>query len=104
MCTRPFSRRDVQAFPSGHAMSVVASWAFVVLIAAHGLRMFGKGTRTFWKVHIVLMPSVIVPIYVCGDRIRSGNHTPSQVVSGAVFGLMVAILVFSVMDRRALLS
>ena len=103
MCGEAFQRRDVQAFPSGHAMSVVASWAFIVLVAAHGLKIFHKGTRTFWKVHVIVLPSLIVPIYVCGDRLRSGNHTPAQVIWGSIFGLMTAILVFLVMDREALI-
>jgi membrane-associated phospholipid phosphatase len=83
-------------------MSVSASWAFASLASTHGLLIWKKGTRTFWKIHVVLLPAVIIPVYVCGDRVRSGNHTPFQVLFGAGAGAACALLVFLTMDRTTL--
>ena len=104
MCSRSFERRDVQSFPSGHASSVVSSWMFIVLVGLVGSRVFhhrrDSHMHALWKLSLYLLPALVVPVYVCSERVRSGNHTEFQVLFGAVLGVVVATMVFLCMDHR----
>ena len=104
MCSAEFERRDIQSFPSGHSSSVVSSWVFVILVGLFGSGTFRKGhhSNSLYKMTLFLLPALVVPIYVCSERIRSGNHTWYQVLFGSLIGIGVAFLVFYSMDRSAM--
>lgn len=108
MCGAAFERRDVQSFPSGHAASVVSSWMFVILAGIYGSGLIhhrqNSHMHALWKLSLYLLPSLIVPIYVCSERVRSGNHTEFQVLFGAFLGTLVAALVFACVDHVYTLS
>ena len=111
MCTAVFERRDLQSFPSGHSSSVVSSWVFVILVGLVGSGAIYSDRRmermpvhknALWKLTVFVLPALVVPIYVCSERIRSGNHTWYQVLFGAFIGIAVALLVFYTMDRTCI--
>ena len=66
------------SFPSGHALRAFAVGAYLV---------YSSG----WRIRI---PSVVIPIMIGISRIYLGLHWPSDVVGGAVIGILLATLIY----------
>jgi undecaprenyl-diphosphatase len=76
------------AFPSGHAMAVVA----VLFTAAYLLHRSGRGTWGYWVVGALLLLNSYSRIYL-------GAHWPTDVMGGALVGAIWLFFTISALDR-----
>ena len=76
------SKQNYQAFPSGH--TAVTTGFFAVLFFAS------------WRIGLLCLP---IPLFVAFSRIFLGAHYLSDVVAGAVLGILSAMLITRLMLR-----
>lgn len=76
---------ESQSFPSGHATSIGALSAALVVLSV----MFAR--RANQRQQAYLHAAVAVTV-VCADRVLLGRHYPSDVVAGVLLGVAVALL------------
>ncbi|HVC79423.1 MAG TPA: phosphatase PAP2 family protein [Chloroflexota bacterium] len=78
------------SFPSGHVVFATAVWGFVVFLTWRAL----PGTAWVWIPRILGLAIIIVmPV----SRVLEGEHWPSDVVEGALYGaiwLLLAIVIY----------
>jgi diacylglycerol diphosphate phosphatase/phosphatidate phosphatase len=79
--------------PSGHASNVFAGWIFVLLYVGAKIGAWAFSTGPTYKMLIVL-PSLLVPMYVAATRVLNHEHFPHQVVVGSVIGIASAVLAY----------
>ena len=84
---------STKSFPSGHASSVAALGAILVLLAWMFLR------RSTMR-RLALLACVAVWLVVCLDRVLLGRHYPSDTIAGTLLGVGVALLTQVVLDPR----
>ncbi len=85
-----------RSFPSGHTSKAFAMIVFSVLYLCGKLRLFrSDGSASPLKVAIALSPLVIAGL-VGVSRVRDYYHTVSDVVAGALIGIVSAIVSYGV--------
>ncbi len=82
-----------KSFPSGHASSIAAFVAILVLLTW----MFVRRSNLR---HLALAGCVVLWFVVCLDRVLLGRHYPSDVIAGTLLGIAVALLAQVVLDPR----
>jgi membrane-associated phospholipid phosphatase len=82
------------SYPSGHSMSAMAFYGFLIFLSA-------RYTRSRWKrILFIAMLSILI-LSIGLSRIYLGVHFPSDVVAGFVGGLIwvaFCMIVFSLFD------
>jgi undecaprenyl-diphosphatase len=77
---------DYQSFPSGHATTAFALAACIGFLSA----------RWFW-------PAIAFALVIGVSRVALGAHYPSDVLAGAILGMLGAYFVRVVFSRRSML-
>ncbi len=80
----PHLSSKYHAFPSGHA---VASTAFFAVL-----------TFASWRIGL---PCLVIPILIGFSRIYGGAHYLSDVICAAVLGILCALVVWRIVNRRS---
>lgn len=73
-------------FPSGHAMTSVLLYGYVMLVAARHLRVRAAAA--------VITVAVVAVLLVWWDRVWDGAHWPSDVAGGAAFAFLLLVLAY----------
>ncbi|KQP63757.1 MULTISPECIES: diacylglycerol kinase family protein [unclassified Nocardioides] len=76
------------AFPSGHASSIAAWGAVVVVLVVMLVRRAGVRRLAFGAVAVLV-------VVVCADRVLLGRHYTTDVTAGVLLGVGVALLVLA---------
>ena len=82
-----------KSFPSGHASSIAAFTAILVVLTWMFVRRANQR-------RLALAACVVLWFVVCLDRVLLGRHYPTDVIAGSLLGLSVALLVQVVLDPR----
>ncbi|XP_033728740.1 phospholipid phosphatase 2-like [Pecten maximus] len=94
-----------QSFPSGHSSSVVYAFTYVAIFMDIRLRQQLK-----WRLYFrMVAPTVqtllvIAALYICLTRIQDNKHHPTDVIGGAVVGLVLCLITIFVWSRDAMLE
>ncbi len=84
-----YCESSISGMPSNHAMNFFATFSFICF---------------FFPQRQVIIPSLILTVLVGISRIYLGEHYPSQVITGAIFGsvlgLSLAVLCAKGLKRR----
>lgn len=100
-CTGPKSHTKDAAvsFPSGHASNSFASFTWLTLFIT---KFFPKGEELWWV--LIKISPIFGAIFVAATRITDYMHHVSDVISGCVLGIGIAVLMFSTQSKRIILS
>ncbi|XP_069107824.1 phospholipid phosphatase 1-like [Argopecten irradians] len=82
-----------QSFPSGHSSSAVYAFTYVAIFLEIRLRYQLK-----WRLYLRMIGPVIqtlliiAALYICLSRIQDNKHHPTDVLGGAVVGLVFCLI------------
>ncbi|OWF43879.1 phospholipid phosphatase 1-like [Mizuhopecten yessoensis] len=94
-----------QSFPSGHASSAVYAFTYIAIYLDIRLRQQLKWRLYFRMIAPTLQSLlVIAALYVCLSRIQDNKHHPTDVLGGAVVGLVLCLITIFVWSREAMLD
>jgi len=92
-CQGTIDSEIINGFPSGHASTAFASWTFVSLYFIARLKPF-EGTGHLWKVVLCIIVPISICTWVSVTRVTDFHHFVVQVLFGAIFGILGAILAY----------
>ncbi|HVA91345.1 MAG TPA: phosphatase PAP2 family protein [Chloroflexota bacterium] len=82
------------SFPSGHVVFATSVWGFIVFLTWRAL----PGTAWIWLPRIL---GLVIVITMPVSRILEGEHWPTDVIEGALYGAVWLLVAMSVYDWAA---
>ncbi|KAI1179916.1 PAP2 superfamily-domain-containing protein [Nemania sp. FL0916] len=86
-------RNAMQAFPSGHSTTMVASMLYLSLYLNAKLKVFADYHTPLWKLIVILIP-LLGAVLLCGTLIIDNTHSWYDIAAGATIGALVALAAF----------